>query len=147
VFEVEANSVGQPIDLVPQTVERREIRVARYDLYISVMEEVFGSSEIVMLTDQFRPFFLREVWTGPGIEIPGVVQGLLPDDAQRNLNLDSTARGFLSAASSVVSRNKSRQYEYVGCWFSDIGRNIDAKSDRTISVDATIQYLDRRRLR
>lgn len=64
-FEVNAQGSGMPVDLVPQNVTRREIRIERYDLYTKIMEEVFGTSELVVLTDQYRPFVLREIWKGP----------------------------------------------------------------------------------
>lgn len=34
---------------------------------------------------------------------------------------------------------------YGGCWFSDVGRTIDAKGDRMINVSATLEYTRRRR--
>jgi hypothetical protein len=70
-FEVNAQGSGMPVDLVPQNVTRREMRIERYDLYTKIMEEVFGTQELVVLTDQYRPFTLRELWRGPA----GVLTG------------------------------------------------------------------------
>lgn len=111
-YEVDAQASGMPIDLVPQIVNRREIRVVRYDLYNRLMEEAFGTDEIVVLADQSRPFALREVWRGPA----GVLVG------------------------------GQRIYEYRGCWFTDIGRTLDADSDRVSAADATIVWQSRDRV-
>jgi hypothetical protein len=111
-FEVNSAASGMPVDLVPQTVNKREFRIERYDLYTKIMEEVFGTKEIVVLTDQFRPFSLREIWRGPA----GVLTG------------------------------QQRIYEYTGCWFTDIGRVMDASGDRVVAADATVTWLDRRRV-
>lgn len=39
-----------------------------------------------------------------------------------------------------------RIYEYIGCWFSDIGRTVRTDDNRIVSVDATITYRVRRRV-
>lgn len=157
-YENEPSSSGLPRDLVPQTVDRREIRVARYDLYNSIMEEVFGSSEIVNLSDQFRPFSLREVWDAPGAGL-GLLTNALGLTASAGLSTNDPTALFrasianfdletavLRGASAIAAGSQPRQYEYLGCWFSDIGRPLDAKGDRTVSVDATIQYQFKKRL-
>lgn len=141
-FEVEANAVGLPVDLVPGVVDRRELRITRYDLYTAVMEEVFGSFELVNLTDQFRPFSLREVWAGPGIGSELV--GSLANIAGASPVL---AAGLSGGIGSFLGGGTNRQYEYAGCWFTDVGRTIDAKGDRVVSVEATIAYLRKNRIR
>lgn len=149
-FEVEANSKGMPIDLVPQTVDKRELRVSRYDLYTSIMEEVFGNYEIINLCDQYRPFTLREVWSSrlPGSNAvnflnsaPTLIGQPFGQVTNPLASLPPLARSALSFAGS-----DRRQYEYNGCWFQDIGRQIDAKGDRVISVEATIMYFQKNRL-
>lgn len=62
-YEVEANAVGLPADLVPQTLNRREITFSRFDTYRTILEEVFGSPEINTIIDQARPLVIREVWS------------------------------------------------------------------------------------
>lgn len=172
-FEVETNSNGMPVDQVPQTVDRREIRIARYDTYPAIMEEVFGTSELITLTDQFQPFTLREVWRGPGINPLGSAfgaagsalaglsslagpLGLSPVQnaaAAANAELSNAlgAAGSSIVGSAVVTvlgtlTADTRMYEYLGCYFTDIGRSMDAKGDRVVSVDATITWLSRRRV-
>ena len=39
-----------------------------------------------------------------------------------------------------------RIYEYSGCWFSSIGRNVSVDDNRVVSVDAQITYQYRRRV-
>ena len=111
-YEVDSQASGLPIDLIPQTVNRREIRVERYDLYNVLMEEAFGSTELVTLADQSRPFSLREVWRGPS----GVLVG------------------------------GQRIYEYLGCWFSDLGRTLAADNDRVSLANATVVWQFRHRV-
>lgn len=157
-FEIGPNEVGMPREVIPQTVETRSIRIARYDLYPILMEEAFGSREIVNLSDQSRPFTLREVWTAPGAGLGlfanifgatvnrglgRLTSGLGPDVSVEPVSLK---QGITATAEALLSGNSPRQYEFLGCWFSDIGRNMDAKGDRIISVDATIVYLTKRRI-
>lgn len=174
-WEIDSAGHGMPVDQVPQTVERREVRIARYDLYPIIMEQVFGSPELVVLADQARPFSCREVWTGPPLDPFGGAQNLA-GSAFGGVQASLAPFGFISgvqsaqeavaqaaagteaaiaaAATSKVGRavtsllgktsTNNRLYEYQGCYFTDIGRTIDAKSDRVISVDATITWLRRR---
>ena len=168
-YEVESHSVGLPADIIPQILDRREIRIARYDTYPEIMEEVFGSSELILLTDQYRPFSCREVWKGPGISPLGAAGSTLgnlsslagslgltgaqnaANQAQANLGqaIGAAAASPAGAAALTVLGTLTadiRIYEYVGCWFADVGRTIDAKGDRVISVDATLQFQGRRRV-
>lgn len=168
-YEVEPNSTGLPVDIIPQAVDRREVRIARYDTYPEIMEEVFGTSELIVLSDQFRPFTIREVWRGPGINLLGgagtalggisSLAGSLGLTAAQNAANQAQA-GISAAAGAAASGSvgqplltalgtitaDTRIYEYVGCWFSDVGRTIDAKGDRVITVDATLIWLGRRRV-
>jgi hypothetical protein len=169
-YEVEANSTGMPVDLVPQLVDGREIRLSRYDLYPLIMEEVFGAFELVLLTDQTRPFTLREIWRGPGINALGGTTGAALGNISglgNQLGLPEVApfiggiQGSISDAVATATASRVgapivgvlgiltedvRAYEYRGCWFTDVGRQIDAKSDRVISVDATLVFQDRVRV-
>lgn len=155
-FEVGPNEVGMPRDLVPQTVSTRTIRISRYDLYTTAMEEAFGSTEIINLVDQFRPFTLREVWAAPGglnsllaatgfnLNLGALQTGLLPS---ASVSLPQTPGAAAALVfSSLTAGTSPRQYEFGGCWFTNIGRTIDAKSDRVVSVEAEVTYLTKRRI-
>lgn len=65
VYDVDRYGNGEVADVVPQNLTQRQIRVARYDLYTKLMEQVFGD-ELVTLADQDSPFTLRTVWAEPG---------------------------------------------------------------------------------
>jgi len=169
-FEVERGSHGMPVDLVPQAVENRELRVDRYDTYPEIMEEVFGTSELAVLADQYQPFTIREMWRGPPKSpFPAVGSGLAGvaslagslglSGAQRAINQTQYELGNATAAAASSSAGAgaaftvlgtltadTRVYVYTGCWFSNIGRTIDAKNDRVVSVAATLIYLDRFRV-
>ena len=168
-FEVEANASGMPVDVIPQNVTRRELRVQRYDTYPEIMEDVFGTSELIVLADQRRPFRLREVWRGPGVNLLGgagtavgnlssLAGGLglsgvnaAANRAQADLENAVGAAGSSAVGMPVLSAlgvltADTRIYEYIGCWFSDLGRQLDAKGDRVVSVDATLVWTDRIRV-
>lgn len=168
-FEVDANGYGLPVDHVPQTVETREMRISRYDTYPAVMEEVFGSSELIVLTDQYRPLSIRETWRGPSLSFiggAGTVAGSLGAlggtlgisavEEYANKAQADVSNAVAAAASGSVGRPllgvlgaltpDTRIYEYTGCYFTDIGRQLDAKGDRVVSADATLVWITRRRL-
>lgn len=64
---------AEPADLIPQNVTGRTLTVSRYDLFVRNMEEVFDrTGEIIVLSDQFKPFSLRTIWQSPvGIVLGG----------------------------------------------------------------------------
>lgn len=64
-YEVEANSTGLPIEMVPQALNRREVTFTRFDTYSTLLEQIFGDGEIVTLLDSAHPLLLREVWKDP----------------------------------------------------------------------------------
>ena len=107
-FEVEVKSTGLPVDLVPQIVNSRTIRIDRYDLYTSKMEEAFGTKRLDNLTDQHQPFTVREVWRTP--------------------------LGSLEV------------FDYIGCWFADLGRTHNADGNRIVKANATLIYKLKRQM-
>ena len=170
-WEIEPNAVGMPVDLVPQTVSRRELRIGRYDLYPAIMEEVFGTSEIVVLTDQYRPFSLREIWYGPSTSAASTLASAVnalgtAANIAGTTGLTAVASGIQNAqaatanaiaaasASSLVAQGISAQqntvqrpYEIQGCFFADVGRQIDATGDRAVYTEATLIWMSRVALR
>ncbi len=151
-FEVNAQGYGMPVDTTPKNIEGREIRLGRYDLYTAIMEEVFGTTEWTCLCDQSGPFDLIERWSDPGLSLGGLVNAtpLVPGSARgalSNVNVDPNIAGAIAAATSfLTTSSRGRGYAYVGCYFTDLGRTIDAKGDRTINVEATINYRDKVKL-
>jgi hypothetical protein len=125
IQEVNVNAYGQPVDIIPGHMTTRTINVQRYDLYSKVIEELFADDtapfkEWNMLLDQTRPFVLRTVWLNPSGGTFGAIGGAL---------------------------SGKRVYEFLGCWFTSMGRTISSKGDRIINVNATIQWKERRRIK
>jgi hypothetical protein len=178
-FEVQASTetTGLPVDLVPQTLSGRECRINRYDTYPEIMEEVFGSRELIMLTEQTRPFTVREHWHGPA-RIPGLgiagtgigafanLAGSLGENAvsraarsaqadvsnavgsalSTDIGKSNVTVGAIAATTFGLLNPDIRVYEYLGCWFTDVGRQLSAEDSRIVSVDATIVWQERRRV-
>jgi hypothetical protein len=42
--------------------------------------------------------------------------------------------------------NTSEQWNYSGCWFSQLGRNLQAQGDRIVMVNATLSYVKARKV-
>lgn len=70
-YEIDVDGVGLPADMVPSIVSSRTLSIKRFDLYASLLEQVFGTSEILTLADQTKGFSLREMWTDPTAVIFG----------------------------------------------------------------------------
>lgn len=56
---------GEPFDVVPGNVTGLEITIGRYDIYKARFERVFGSQDLVMLTNQTIPIDFVEVQFSP----------------------------------------------------------------------------------
>lgn len=65
VYEINAETSGLPIHNVPGNVKGLEIKVDRYDLYTSRIEQAFGTPDMTMLSDQSVPIWIQESWTYP----------------------------------------------------------------------------------
>lgn len=93
--------------------------------------------------------------------VPGNVQGLTVsiqrydiwptrmEEAFGTTNLDMLAgqRSPFTVQESWKSPDgKMEVWEYTGCWFSQIGRNIRSDDTRIVNVSATLSYVSRRRV-
>lgn len=58
-------SNGAPYEKVPNNVSGMTVQIQRYDLWTARMEQVFGTGDITMLSNQRAPFEVREVWVQP----------------------------------------------------------------------------------
>jgi hypothetical protein len=65
VYELNTETSGDPYENCPGNMRNLQIRVQRYDLYTQRMEQAFGTSDLIFLTDQNRPFTCQEVWRFP----------------------------------------------------------------------------------
>ena len=115
-YEINALGTGLPVDLVPQRVTERTMRVERLDLYLSIFEEVFGHREIVVLSDQFLPLSLREVWRDPS--------------------------GSLSNPFAVTSK----AYMYSGIFIKDFGRQVASNGDLIVRTNALLVWQNKTRI-
>jgi len=106
---------GEPFEIVPGNVSGMQIQVRRWDLYNSQLD--FGAFDAPI--DNFT--MLSQQYSSFGIR----------ED------------WFTPTGASFAGQNYAKRY--LGCWWSDVGRTLDAKSDRTINVSGTIRYTRRER--
>jgi hypothetical protein len=65
IYEINADTSGEPIENVPGNLGGLSISVSRYDLYTKRMEEVFGTPNSAMLSDHNNPFQILELYRWP----------------------------------------------------------------------------------
>jgi len=111
-WEIDVNAHGEPADMITQDLGERTFSIDRWDLNVRIMEEIFGTAELQMLTDQTNGFKLREIFRAPA----GILGG------------------------------GGRQYEYLNCKFTNLGRQQDATGDRVVRVNAELIWFGRRRV-
>lgn len=67
-FHVHPGARGRPVDTIPLNCTNRSLKMRRVDLFGDIMEEILGTSEIVVLSDQRIPISIRETWRhGPSV--------------------------------------------------------------------------------
>jgi len=105
IFEINADSDGNCIEIVPGNISGLSVTVNRVELYTQALEEAFGIADPSMLTNQDQPFDLHEVYTRPdGVKYGYVYHGCWFSDTGR----ESTAEG-----TRIVTRNATIQATYV----------------------------------
>jgi hypothetical protein len=110
---------GDPVEKVPGNMTGQTIAVQRYDLYPVRMEQAFGSSifaaaeaagrrDLMMLTNQDRPFIVRERWDYPdgGTEVIEY-SGCWFSNIGRNYRSDGDRIINVNATLEYVKRYKS----------------------------------------
>jgi hypothetical protein len=65
IYELNVETSGLPLENIPGNVKGLQVSVNRYDIWVKRMEEVFGSTDLVMLSFQNAPFSVVEEWTNP----------------------------------------------------------------------------------
>ena len=65
VYELRTRTSGDPLEKIPGNVTGQTIAIQRYDLYVSRMETVFGTRDLMMLSLQDAPFSVLERWIFP----------------------------------------------------------------------------------
>ena len=105
-YELNSVTSGEVTENVPGNITGLTIQVSRYDMFTSRMEEVWGSTDLTMLSKQLDPLDIEEKWSIP----PNAGGG-------------------------------TQKWTYYGCWFSQVGRNLQAQGDRIVLVNATLNYV------
>jgi len=112
VFEIQQNAHGYgPVDLIPQNVTTRSLDINRYDLWVRNIEEAFGVTELISLSDQSRPFTLRTTWQSPtGAVLAGrrvyEYQGCYFTNFGRAASVTDTR--IIAVDANIVYRNRVR---------------------------------------
>lgn len=65
IYELNAQTSGDPIDNVPGNVQGLTMQVTRYDIYTQLMETAFGTADLTWLGNQMEPFHVIEKWVEP----------------------------------------------------------------------------------
>ena len=163
-FECNAVGTGAPIENVPGIATNLTIQISRYDLYLSKMEDIWGTPRpLYMLTDQFNPIDIEEKWIRYGRAnntplLPGNFGRKLANwNAEDKLNqIGESAFGKKLGLgnSSIDAGTVGTGYDkngnpleiyveklwYSGCWFTSLGRTLSATGDRIVNVNATMAY-------
>ena len=162
VHEIDAVGVGLPFEQSPGVATGLTIQIARYDLYVSKMEEIWGTSKpFWMLTDQHNPIDVEEKW----IRIIREDEPKTPLDEKwgspagwkkkMNENIVQKAvkgiHGWVDVKDDyeglvVGDEYFVEKFWYSGCWFSQLGRSYQAQGDRIVMANATLSYARMRKL-
>lgn len=108
VYELNVETSGLPFENIPGNVKGLTVSINRFDVWTARMEEVFGSVDLVMLSNQQSPFTVVEEWTKPDLT--------------------------------------KESWEYTGCWFTQIGRNLRSDDNRIVQVNASLIYVYKRKV-
>lgn len=72
VYEIKRETSGDPVEKLPGNVTGQTIAIQRYDIYLTRMEQVFGTPDLMMLSLQQNPFTVQERWRFPVTDaVPG----------------------------------------------------------------------------
>jgi hypothetical protein len=102
---------GEPVEKLPGNVTGMTIAVQRYDIYTQKMEEAFGvyvgdgsRKSLSMLTQQDRPFELREQWRYP--DDPGGSEGVI----YQGCWFSNIGKNYRSDGDRIVNVNATIEY-------------------------------------
>jgi len=159
-YEINAIGTGLPVEQVPGVMSAQTLQISRYDLYLNKMEEIWGTPKpLYALTDQHNPIEIEEKW----IKIGNPAKPFLPwmsavggspftsSDLLNDIGASTKVGKFFgvgtqneTAGIPVGELNGTElvveKLWYTGCWFTNIGRNIQAQGDRMILTNASMVY-------
>lgn len=112
VYEVNSLTRGLPVELVPQLLQSRTIKLNRYELYDDTIFKVFGNPGI-MLIDARTPISMRFMWKRPE---------------------PSTFGSLLAGTTMEV-------WEFSGCRITSLAQNLSAEGDPRLYADADLIWM------
>jgi len=100
-FEINADSDGNAVELVPGNLDAHSATINRSDLYSQWLEEAFGMADPSMLSNQAEPFEIHEIYKKPDGSIDGF----------RHIGcwISSMSRDCPSDGARIVMRNATVQ--------------------------------------
>jgi hypothetical protein len=105
-YELNSVTSGKVTENVPGNEAGLTIQVARYDLFKSKMEEVWGGPKLAMIGDQLNPFDVWEKWVVPSPSGTGTVE--------KNLNtqcwFSQLGRNLSAQGDRIVMVNATLNY-------------------------------------
>ncbi len=104
IYELNAETSGLVLENIPGNVGGLTVAVSRYDIWPTRMEEVFGTVDLTMLSNQQSPFSVQERWNSPtgGLEV-WQYEGCW---------FSSIGRAFRSDDTRIVNVNATLAYVY-----------------------------------
>lgn len=104
IYEIDPETSGLPVENVPGNVQNLTIAIQRYDIWTARMEQVFGTVDLTMLSNQQSPFTVQEFWTSPARQ-----QEVWE---YTGCWLENIGRTFRSDDTRIVNVNASLRYVY-----------------------------------
>jgi hypothetical protein len=65
IYEINSETSGLILEHIPGNIQNTQISVQRYDIWPNRMEDVFGTTDLYMLSNQKSPFVVQEKWLAP----------------------------------------------------------------------------------
>jgi len=114
-YDINLGGEGLPVELIPQKLDTRTMRLQRFDLYTSRLEHVFGQpGELLLLTQQLGPINMRMTWRTPSAS---------PIFERFALNKGA----------------KTAIYEFKNCYLTSISRTVSIEQ-ATVSASADLVW-------
>jgi hypothetical protein len=107
IYELNVETSGLPLENIPGNVRGLTIGITRYDLWTQRMEQVFGTFDLSMLSNQQSPFSVVEEWSKPdGTKETWEYSGCWFTNIGRSLKSDDNRIVQVSASLTYVYKRK-----------------------------------------
>ena len=113
IYEINSETSGLILENVPGNLQNLTIAVSRYDIWPDRMENVFGTTNLVVLANQKSPFTVQERWISPtgGLEV-WLYEGCWFTNVGRAHRSDDTRLVNVNATIQYVHISKLNSLEY-----------------------------------